>query len=490
MKRKTALVWFRQDLRLADQPALAAALEQARPVVPVYIWGPEEEGRWAPGGASKLWLHDSLQALDARLRERGSRLILRRGAALPTLLALAREAGASAVYWNRRYEPVAIERDRLVKDGLRAAGLAAESFNGALLKEPWTVQNKSGKPFQVFTAFWRACLAEPDPARPLREPERLDPVDDGVKSLPLEALELNPRLAWGDGIRRYWEAGEHGAAGELKRFLKQAFTNYSADRNRPDRPGTSRLSPYLHAGQLTPRQVWAAVQAHARREGLETAKWRHSQFLAELGWREFAHHLLYHFPHTTEEPLRPDFKHFPWRPHEAGLAAWQRGQTGIPLVDAGMRQLWATGWMHNRVRMVVASFLVKNLLVSWQDGARWFWDTLVDADLASNTLGWQWTAGCGADAAPYFRVFNPASQAEKFDPAGDYIRQWVPELARLPAQWIGHPALAPAEELRRAGVKLGHTYPDPIVSLVATRHQALEAFAAIKRPPSAPAQGA
>ena len=295
-------------------------------------------------------------------------------------------------------------------------------------------------------------------------------------SVVLDELELEPKIKWAGGMCAVWQPGEVGAREQLKRFIAAAFENYSEERNRPDHVGTSRLSPHLHFGEISPRQIWHALRRSAGSPGA----WRNSQFLAEVGWREFAHHLLFHYPHTPTEPLRAEFKIFPWRENAEWLKAWQRGQTGVPLVDAGMRELWTTGWMHNRVRMIAASFLVKNLLLSWQDGARWFWDTLVDADLAQNTLGWQWTAGCGADAAPYFRIFNPVSQGEKFDPNGDYVRRWVPELANLPARWIHQPWAAPAAELTRAGIAPGITYPEPIVSLGISREVALEAYAKMR----------
>jgi len=474
--------WFRLDLRLSDNPALRAALERGGAVLPVFIGSMEEEAPWSPGGASKWWLHQSLAALDGQLRALGSRLIIRRGPALETLRALVKETGASAVFWNRRYEPAVIARDAKVQEALRQEGLAVESFNAALLHEPWTIQNQSGKPFQVFTPFWRHGLTKPDPAEPLPAPRTLPVSAKWPKSLALDELQLEPSIKWAEGFRAAWQPGEAGAADNVRKFLAQAFDHYSDQRNRPDLTGTSRLSPHLHFGEISPRQIWHGLAHMASRRGLPIGAWRSSQFLAEVGWREFAHHLLYHFPHTPTEPLRGDFKKFPWRKDAAWLKAWQRGRTGFPIVDAGMRELWATGWMHNRVRMIVASLLVKDLLIDWQEGARWFWDTLVDADLAQNTLGWQWTAGCGADAAPYFRVFNPVSQGEKFDPHGDYVRRWCPELGKLPPDWIHQPDKAPLETLRAAGVELGRTYPEPVVSHAIAREVALEAFARIKRP--------
>jgi len=476
----TSLVWFRHDLRLADNPAWHTACTASKTVIPLFIWAPEEEGDWLPGGASQWWFHQSLHALGAALRAQGSRLLLRRGPSLETLLALARETGASAIYWSRRYEPAIIARDKTIKETLRAAGLQAESCNAALLREPWTIQNKSGKPFQVFTPFWKHCLTLPDPPEPLPAPKIPGSPSRFPTSLQLAELGLEPKIPWADGLRAAWQPGEFGALQQLNRFLATSFENYSAARNLPASPGTSRLSPFLHFGEISPRQIWHALRRHAEKRGLPIAAWRASQYLAEVGWREFAHHLLYHFPRTPAEPLRPEFAKFPWRDNPVGLRAWQRGRTGFPIVDAGLRELWATGWMHNRVRMITASFLVKDLLISWREGAAWFWDTLVDADLAQNTLGWQWTAGCGADAAPYFRVFNPASQGEKFDPDGAYVRHWCPELARLPADWIHRPHEAPPEILARAGLRLGLDYPEPLLSHAIAREVALEAYTRLR----------
>ena len=479
MNPPVSIVWFRQDFRLADNYALQAAVLRGV-VVPVFICAPEEEAPWQPGGASRWWLHQSLRALDTTLREAGARLVIRRGPALETLRALAKETGVTAVFWNRRYEPAVILRDAKVKEVLRGDGLKVESFNAALLHEPWMIQNQSDRPFQVFTPFWKRCLIESDPAAPLPAPEKITAPVKSPKSLTLQELDLEPKINWAGGLCAAWQPGEAGAARNLRDFLSTAFADYSEKRNRPDLTGTSRLSPHLHFGEISPRQIWHGLSALAAKRGMAAADWRRSQFLAEVGWREFAHHLLFHFPRTPAEPLRPQFKNFPWHKDAALLRAWQKGRTGYPIVDAGMRELWTTGWMHNRVRMIVASFLVKDLLLPWPDGARWFWDTLVDADLAQNTLGWQWTAGCGADAAPYFRIFNPVSQGEKFDSNGDYVRRWCPELAKLTPQWIHQPHAAPGEILRAAGVALGRTYPKPIVDHAAARHAALAAFAQIK----------
>jgi deoxyribodipyrimidine photo-lyase len=472
------LLWFRQDFRLADNPALADAIEHGA-VIPVYIWAPDEERPWAPGGASKWWLHHSLTALDAHLRAAGSRLIVRGGSSLDTLRKLIRDTGATRVVWNRRYEPAVIARDTEVKEALRQDGIEAASFNAALLFEPWTIRNQSGGPFQVFTPFWKNCLAQPEPPAPTAAPKDLPGPATWPRGEPIESLSLLPAIRWDTTMAATWTPGEHGAHAALDRFCSEAFPDYSAERNRPDRAGTSRLSPHLHFGEVSPRQVLAALAARAGRAGFQN--WRASQFVAEVGWREFAHHLLYHFPHTPARPLRAEWDSFEWPPTDPrALKSWQRGRTGFPIVDAGMRELWATGWMHNRVRMIVASFLIKDLMIPWTEGAAWFWDTLVDADLAANTLGWQWTAGCGADAAPYFRVFNPTTQGEKFDPDGLYVRRWVPELARMPAEFIHRPAEAPATVLAAAGIRLGETYPRPMVDHAAARDRALQAYESLR----------
>jgi deoxyribodipyrimidine photo-lyase len=469
-----AIVWFRRDLRLADNPALAAALANHERVLPLYIHAPDEESPWAPGAASRWWLHHALSDLAQQL---GGRLLIRHGPSLDTLEALLAHSGAQAVYWNRLYEPAAIARDSAVKKALRAAGVRAESANAALLFEPWEIANRQGSPFKVFTPFWRrlneaglprAAVEVPAPAaRRLAQPRLLE----GLGGAALDELGLLPELDWDAGIAAAWQPSRAAAEARLEEFLASGVRRYAQGRDRPAANDVSRLSPYLHFGQLGPREVAAACRAVRH----DTA-----DFMRELGWREFAHHLLYHFPHTTDAPMDGRFAAFPWRDDMAQLAAWQQGRTGIPLVDAGMRQLWDSGWMHNRVRMVVASFLTKNLLHAWQQGAAWFWDTLVDADLASNSLGWQWTAGCGADAAPFFRVFNPVLQGEKFDPDGAYVRRWVPELAELPAKWVHRPWEAPDQVLVEAGVALDQTYPRPIVDLKATRRRALEAWGTIK----------
>jgi deoxyribodipyrimidine photo-lyase len=450
----TTILWLRHDLRLDDNPALAAAAARG-PVVPVFIWAPEEEAPWEPGAASRWWLHHSLEKLTAAFAKAGAPLVIRRGPSLEALQALAKETGATHVVWNRRYEPAVIKRDTAIKKALAATGLEVESFNGALLYEPMHVATKEGKPYQVFTPFWRSLLARDEPAAPVAAPKKLTTVGKAPQSLSIESLGLLPAIDWAATMRETWTPGEAGAAKGMERFLARGLSGYGTERDRPDHDGTSALSPHLHFGEVSPRRLWHAVRAAVG--GTPAAKIAGSPevYLRELGWREFANHLLYHFPHTPDAPLRADYARFPWANDPVGLRAWQRGRTGFPIVDAGMRQLWATGWMHNRVRMIVASFLVKDLRISWLEGAKWFWDTLVDADLAANTLGWQWAAGCGADAAPYFRIFNPTSQAEKFDPNGAYAKEW-------------------------AGVDAAG-YPEPIVDHAEARKLALAALKTISR---------
>ena len=477
-----ALVWFRRDLRLSDNPALQAALDAGHVPVPVYIHAPDEEVPWAPGAASRAWLRRSLQALDADLRARGSRLIIRRGESLAEIEKLLGETKAVALHWNRLYEPACIARDTRIKQGLKSRGLVVESHNAALLVEPWTVQTGQGEPYRVFTPFWKNARqrlsSTPVPAAPARLPAPpLDLLSLDVDDLGLAPPRHEPR--WDEGFWQHWQPGEAGAAELVDAFLEGAAHGYKEQRNYPDRIATSKLSPHLHFGEVSPRAVVAAVLA---RDWPAAVQPDIDHFLSELGWREFSHHLLYHFPHTAQENLNPRFEDFDWAdPDPRLLEAWQRGRTGVPIVDAGMRELWSTGWMHNRVRMVVASFLTKNLRYHWRYGADWFWDTLVDADLANNTQGWQWTAGTGADAAPYFRIFSPVAQAEKFDPAGKYVRRWVPELARLPDS-----ALAAPWEHADLLARLAPDYPRrPVVDLRASREAALAAYSGPKTKPPA-----
>ena len=480
---KTGIVWFRQDLRLANNPALSAALDTHECVVPVFIYANNETSDWAQGAASRWWLHHSLESLDKSLRKLGSRLIVRTGDdCFGLILELIEQTKTTHVYWNRLYEPGHIERDKTIKQSLLEQGIEVSSYNSALLYEPWEITKNDGGPFRVFTPFWKACVKNGLPAEQYHAPARLPAVSNRLKSEKPGSLELLPEIRWDKAFADYWQPGEAGAHDSLDQFLDDGVLHYKDDRDRPDIVGTSRLSPHLHFGEISPRQIvdrtTRAVDSSSRR-GIVT----HSDaFVREVGWREFAYHLLYHFPYTVDKPLYDRFDKFRWeKNYTRKLRAWQQGQTGIPIVDAGMRELWHTGWMHNRVRMIVASLLTKNMLVPWQEGARWFWDTLVDADLASNTLGWQWTAGCGADAAPYFRIFNPVTQAKKFDPEGHFIRQWLPEIAALPDKYLAEPWSTPADVLDEHGIRLGKDYPKPVIDLKATRERALERYQTMKK---------
>jgi deoxyribodipyrimidine photo-lyase len=489
MPNRPTLVWLRQDLRLQDNAAFHAALANGGPIIPVYVLAETGAGRWAPGVASRWWLHGSLETLARSLETRGTRLILRRGDSATELRALARETGAAMICWNRAYEPEARAEEAAVRRTLAADGIEIRESAGGLLFEPAAIRNQAEKPFQVFTPFWRHCLTQPVPV-PLALPAgRWPPPKPRPRSDVLEDWALRMPPGRTEEFRASGTPGEEGGQRCLAKFIAQAMDDYQKRRDVPAVEGTSRLSPHLHFGELTPRQIWAAVEEASRTSGVMPRSRGAFVFLGEVGWREFAHHLLWHFPHSAEAPLRPEYGDFPWRRDEAVLRAWQQGRTGYPIVDAGMRQLRRTGWMHNRVRMIVASFLVKQLLQPWSEGAAWFWDTLVDADLANNTLGWQWSAGCGADAAPYFRIFNPVLQGEKFDPAGDYVRRWVPELARVPAETIHQPWSTAPLALAAAGVALGHDYPHPIIAPGEGRARALAALAEWKQKRAVTASG-
>ncbi len=461
----TTIVWFRQDLRTSDNPALAAGAKRGA-VVPLYVL--DEEGRRPLGGASRWWLHHSLAALEKSL----GGLVLRRGNPAQLLPQIAKAAGADRAVWNRSHEPDAIARDEAVVEALDRAGIAVETFNGNLLHEPTEIRTQTGGPFKVYTPFWRACRAGK-----VAPPERAHKPNvsmDGIDSDTLTAWKLLPEKPnWAAGWEKYWTPGEKGAQARLDAFLRSDLKDYAAARDRPAGRNTSMLSPHLHFGEISPRQVWARVSFAAEKATLaQTA----AKFEAEIGWREFCAHLLYHFPTLPQQNWRKEFDRFPWRRSAADLKVWQRGETGYPMVDAGMRELWHTGWMHNRVRMVVASFLVKHLRIDWREGEAWFWDTLVDADLANNSGNWQWVAGSGADASPFFRIFNPMVQGDKFDPQGEYVRRWCPELKNLPDKHIHAPFAAGTDALAAAGVTLGRDYPKPIVDHAEARAAALAAY--------------
>lgn len=462
------IVWFRQDLRLADNPALLEAKKTGAPVLAVYVLDDGNAGEWKMGGASRWWLHHTLTALNGAL---GGRLVLLKGDALVQIPALASETGARAVYWNRCYEPWRVERDKMLKQALTDLSLEARSFNGSLLREPWEVLKADGTPYRVFTPFYKnGYVAKEEPRKPLPAPEGLSltAFDDGES---LEALRLLPhgrQPRWDRKMDAYWSIGEEGAREALKTFTRNGLKGYGEGRNFMARENVSRLSPRLHFGEISPNEAWHAAEGH----GADT-----DTFHSELGWREFSHGLLHYSQDLPRKNLQPRFDKFPWREPGPELDAWQKGMTGYPVVDAAMRELWETGYMHNRARMIVGSFLVKHLLLHWHHGEDWFWDCLADADLANNAASWQWIAGCGADAAPYFRIFNPVTQGTKFDPDGAYVRRYVPELAKLPDKYLHEPWNAPEDVLRKAGVVPGRSYPRPVVDHAKARQRALDAFA-------------
>ena len=472
-------MWFRQDLRLADNPALVDACGRGE-IIPIYILDDENADSWKIGGASRWWLHHALEDLNRSLNQG---LQLYKGEASAILSVLAHQTGAEAIVWNRCYEPWRIVRDANIKSALKGQGLDVQSFNGSLLWEPWQVLKKDSTPYKVFTPYYRrGCLSAVAPRQPIPIPKSINISKTSNHSLRLEDLNLLPKINWDGEMNARWDISEAAAHTRLDEFVMDDLQDYREGRNFPNKPNVSRLSPYLHFGQISPNIAWhRASEAGAfvtNEQSLDT-------FLSELGWREFSNYLLYHFPKLPTDNLQARFDLFPWAENtDADLKAWQRGNTGYPLVDAGMRELYKTGYMHNRVRMVVGSFLVKNLLVHWHHGERWFWDCLVDADLASNSASWQWIAGCGADAAPFFRIFNPITQSEKFDKQGAYIRRYVPELANLPDKYIHAPWLAPSEILTAAGVDIGIDYPAPIIDIKESRERALAAFAVTKVQPS------
>jgi deoxyribodipyrimidine photo-lyase len=473
MTDSPALLWLRRELRLRDNPALAAAMARGRKVVPVFVLDDTAPGRWALGGAQRWWLHHSLAALAADLAEAGAPLVLRPGGTRGVLADLVRETGAAEVHAGYPVEPWA----RRLTDALAAElPVPLRLHKTQTLFGPEEIRTGSGGPYGAFSPFARACRARDGVPPPLPAPRRIPGVS-GVRSESLDSWRLLPRRPdWAGGLRATWaenavgEApGEAGAQRRLHKFVRSGLQHYDRSRNFPGRDGVSMLSPRLHFGEISPGEAWHAC------ERADPAAAGARAWTDELLWREFSAHLLWHHPELTEKPLRPAFAAMPWRHDPAALRAWQRGETGVPIVDAGMRQLWHGGWMHNRVRMLTASFLTKHLLLPWQDGAAWFWDTLVDADLASNSAQWQWVAGSGADAAPFFRIFNPALQGKKFDAEGGYVRAWVPELARMPDRFIHAPWEAPGLLLAEAGVRLGHTYPHPVVDLAHGRARALAA---------------
>ena len=482
----TVIYWFRHDLRLSDLPGLQAASLTGN-VIPVFIHDEKLGDDWAIGGASRWWLHHSLASLAGTIEAMGGKLILRRGDTSSELNKLLTETGASHVFASRQYQPWSDELERNVHDMASEHGAQFKRYPGTLLFEPGSVATGAGTPFKVFTPFWRACLRSPQPEAPKPIPTisfpEVWPLSDALDTWNL--LPTSPN--WAESWASLWRPGEAHAKNVLTEFLDDKVQNYGDGRDIPSKPFTSKLSPYLKFGEISPRQIWWAAQRCKDQEpGRASAV---DKFLSEIGWREFCNHLVVQFPAMPDKAFNAKFDHFPWRGANASLSAWQRGNTGYPIVDAGMRELWQTGFMHNRVRMVVASFLTKHLLIDWRLGERWFWDTLLDADLASNACSWQWVAGSGADASPYFRIFNPVAQGEKFDKSGIYTRRWVPELKDIPDKFLHKPWEAPPLTLETAGIKLGHTYPSPIVDHKEAREAALSAYATLKALSSEPGVG-
>ena len=471
MTASTALFWFTFDLRLQDLPGLQAACDRFDRVIPVFVYDPDAP--WAPGGASRWWLHHSLNELAQAIKENGGKLVLRKGDTQQTLLNLCEETKAQALYFSRAYEPWLATVENALHDELSKKNIDCKRYSGRLLFEPEQIKTQQDKPFQVFTPFYRQCLKQFDPSRLLNS--RLRFSLHRIKSDKLSDWNLLPKTPnWAEPFNDYWQPGFKRAEDQFQEAVNERIKHYPEQRDFPALDGTSRLSPHLAWGEISPHRIWQTLQQKSGSEYYEA-------FLRQLIWREFSYHLLHHWPHITDKPFKNDFEKFPWRTRsEKLLKSWQNGATGYPIIDAGMRQLWQSGWMHNRVRMITASFLTKHLRVHWREGARWFWDTLVDADLANNSAGWQWVAGSGADAAPYFRIFNPVLQGQKFDNRGEYVRTWVPELAKLPDKYLHTPWLAPKDVLKTAGVNLGANYPRPIVDHANARQQALDAYEKIK----------
>ena len=476
MKQNVSIYWIRQDLRLNDNPALTASVKNGS-IIPIYILDDKNPKEHKIGSSSKIWLHYSLQKLKKQF---DNKLIFSKGNPEVILTELCQSESINNIFWNRVYEPWGISRDKKIKENMKREGVEINTFNGSLLWEPWQVLKNDGTPYRVFTPYYRrGCLNANKPRRPLEKPGKIDYFEvKNFKCLTIDQLNLLPKHAWKEKIIETWNIGEKAANKRLDEFVESELNDYKEGRNFPSKKNVSRLSPHLHWGEISPNTVWFKVW------DLNQLGIQHQQdtdtFLSEMGWREFSNYLLYYFPELPRKNLQKKFDNFSWDNNPLFLKAWQKGQTGYPIIDAGMRELWSTGYMHNRLRMIVGSFLVKNLLLHWHEGEKWFWDCLVDANLASNSSGWQWIAGCGADAAPYFRIFNPITQGLKFDADGDYVRRFVPEISLLPNKFLFNPWEAPDDILKKANVKLGENYPKPIVDIKTSRQKALSAFAKLK----------
>jgi deoxyribodipyrimidine photo-lyase len=478
-QKQPVIYWFRQDLHLDDLPGLVAAIASGHPVFPCFILDEHNPGDWAVGAASRWWLHNSLVALAGQISDLGGSLSLLRGDSLELLPQLAARIGAVQVFCSKQYEPWAISMDQRLQEQLSACDIAFNSCPGTLLWEPEQIATRSGTPFKVFTPFWRRCREQGDPQKPSGTPVAYNWWQCAADSDKLEDWHLVPRNPnWALDWLSHWQPGERGARTRLEAFLTEEIQGYEQGRDHPSRQATSLLSASLHFGEISPNRVFYAARAVAQRNPSVATDL--DKFLSQLAWREFSSHLLTHFPSLPEQPFKEAFTRFPWGGSKQHFDAWKSGTTGYPLVDAGMRELYQTGYMHNRIRMLTASFLCKHLMIDWRAGQRWFWDTLVDADLANNSCSWQWVAGSGADASPFFRIFNPILQGKKFDAAGEYIRRWVPELSALPDAYLNEPWSAPEEILRESGLVLGENYPLPVVAHKQAREGALAAYASIR----------
>ena len=468
------IFWFRQDLRIVDNPGLSKSLKSDK-VLPIYILDDTNSNDFAMGAASRWWLHNSLRELNKNL---DNKLSLYIGDPSEILESLSSRFNIKGIFWNRCYEPWRIERDKKIKSKFIEKDIIVETFNSALLWEPWEILKSDNTPYKVFTPYYRkGCLMSEPPRKPLSAPNLDTLFEDKENILQLDDLNLLPRIKWYKEMEKLWEPGEKGAHKKLESFLSDGLLGYKEGRNFPSKKNVSQLSAHMHFGEISPNQVWHRAKLKKDLPGIEKDL---DHFLSELGWREFSYNLLFHFPELPRENLQKKFDNFPWIENEILFDKWKKGLTGYPIVDAGMRELWQTGYMHNRVRMIVGSFLVKNLLLHWHKGEEWFWDCLIDADLASNSASWQWVAGSGADAAPYFRIFNPILQGKRFDPDGSYIKKFIPELEQLPSRYLFSPWEAPVEVLSEANIELGSDYPEPIVDLIKSRDRALEAFSTIR----------
>lgn len=473
-----AILWFRQDLRLLDNKAFYHACEQHKEILPIFIWDENTPQKWQMGSAQKWWLYHSLVSLQKDLKEHGLDLYLRKGKANEILKKITFEHNIQCLYSNFSYEPYQKNQDEGLKNELLENQIEVSCYNSSLLCEPWQIQTKSGSPYSVFSQFWKAFEMQEIEIKVYPKPKKFPKLIQ-IKNEDLTTWNLLPTSPnWAKGFEKYWKIGEKAAQEKLKNFTQTHLENYAQKRDFPAINGTSKLSSHLHFGEISPHLIWENCKKtfkgnQKNSKGLET-------YLREIGWREFCYYLIYHNPDFPEKNFHKKFDKLKWEKDPKKLKAWQKGLTGYPIIDAAMRELWQTGWMHNRLRMVVGSFLTKHLQIHWMEGAKWFWDTLLDADLSNNSAGWQWVAGSGADAQPYFRIFNPIIQSKKFDPQGNFIRKWIPELAKLSNDEIHTPWEISKENLEKADIKLGKTYPFPIVDHKKAREKALKNFEATK----------